>query len=125
VTATDQTTVLNGQVQIVKRQVLDGNCDGVPDGAYTLANIGVGAVPGACLRYEIVVTNVGTASITNLVVSDATPVGTTYSSVVPASTTVGSVVPPANGAAGTVTATIGVLAPGQTATVVFGLRIDP
>jgi len=125
VSATDQTTVLNGQVQIVKRQVLDGNCDGVPDGAYTLANIGVGAVPGACLRYEIVVTNVGTASITNLVVSDATPVGTTYSSVVPASTTVGSVVPPANGAAGTVTATIGVLAPGQTATVVFGLRIDP
>src|SRR6185295_4415583 len=54
VTATDQTTVLNGQVQIVKSQALDAGCDGLADGAYTLANITTGAVPGACLRYQIV-----------------------------------------------------------------------
>jgi uncharacterized repeat protein (TIGR01451 family) len=125
VNATDQTTVLNGQVQIVKRQALDANCDGLPETAFTLANITTGALPGACLRYEIVVTNVGTASITNLVVSDATPANTTYSASIPASTTVGSVTPPPPGTAGTITANIPALAPGQTATIVFGIRIDP
>lgn len=125
VSATDQTTVLNGQVQIVKRQALDVDCDGLPETAFTLANITTGAIPGACLRYEIVVTNVGTASITNLVVSDATPANTTYSASIPASTTVGSVTPPAPGTAGTVTANIPALAPGQTATIVFGIRINP
>ena len=125
VNATDQTTVLNGQIQIVKRQALDADCDGTPETAYTTADITTGAIPGACLRYEIVVTNVGTAAVTNLVVSDATPANTTYSSSVAASTTQGTVTPPGSGNPGTITATIGTLAPGQTATIVFGIRINP
>jgi uncharacterized repeat protein (TIGR01451 family) len=124
-TATDQTTVLNGQIQIVKRQALDANCDGLPETAYTNANITVGAIPGACLRYEITVTNVGTAAVTNLVVSDATPANTVYSAAVPASSTVGTVTTPANGVAGTVTANVGSLAPGQSAVIVIGIRINP
>lgn len=125
VNATDQTTVLNGQIQIVKTQSLDANCDGTPETAYTTADITTGAIPGACLRYQIVVTNVGTAAVTNLVVSDATPANTTYSGAVAASTTQGTVATPANGAAGTITATIGTLSPGQSATIVFGIRINP
>jgi uncharacterized repeat protein (TIGR01451 family) len=125
VNATDQTTVLNGQIQIVKSQALDANCDGTPEGAYTTADITSGAIPGACLRYQIVVTNVGTAAVTNLVVSDATPANTTYSASVAASTTVGSVTTPSGGSAGTITATIGTLSPGQSATIVFGIRINP
>jgi uncharacterized repeat protein (TIGR01451 family) len=124
-TADDNTTVINGQLQLVKQQALDGGCDGVPDAAYTLANLTTGAIPGACLRYEITVTNVGTATVNNVVVSDATPPGTTYSATVPASTTVGGVVAPANGATGAITAAIGPLGPGQSAVVVFGIRIDP
>jgi len=124
-TASDNTTVLNGQLQVVKRQVLDGNCDGVPDGAYGLANITTGAIPGACLRYEITVTNVGTQSVTNVVVDDATPANTTYSSAVPASTTTGTITTPANGATGTVSANVGTLAPGASVVITFGVRIDP
>jgi uncharacterized repeat protein (TIGR01451 family) len=125
VTADDNTTVINGQLQLVKRQSLDATCDGVPDGAYAIANITTGAIPGACLRYEITVTNVGTASVDNVVVSDATPPGTTYSATIPASTSVGTITPPAPGATGTITANVGTLAPGQSAVIVFGLRIDP
>ncbi len=125
VNATDQTTVLNGQIQIVKSQSLDANCDGTPETAWTTADITTGAIPGACLRYQIVVTNVGTASVTNLVVSDATPANTTYSNAVAATTSQGSVTTPGAGSAGTITATIGTLAPGQSATIVFGVRINP
>jgi uncharacterized repeat protein (TIGR01451 family) len=124
-TADDNTTVINGQLQLVKQQVLDVTCDGVADGAYTMANITIGADPGACLRYEITVTNVGTATVNNVVVSDATPANTTYSAAVLASTSVGGIVTPANGATGTITATIGTLGPGQSAVIVFGIRIDP
>ncbi len=124
-TAADNTTVINGQLQLVKQQVLDVTCDGVADGAYTVANITTGAIPGACLRYEITVTNVGTATVNNVVVSDATPPNTTYSATVPASTSLGGIVTPAPGAAGTITATILSLGPGQSAVIVFGIRIDP
>jgi uncharacterized repeat protein (TIGR01451 family) len=123
--ATDVTTVINGQLQLSKRQVLDSTCDGIPDGAYDVIDITTGAVPGACLRYEIVVTNVGTTPVTNVVVSDATPANTTYSAAVPASTTQGVILTPANGAAGTITANVGTLAPGESATITVGIRIDP
>jgi trimeric autotransporter adhesin len=124
-TATDVTTVINGQLQLVKRQVLDVACDGIPDGAYDVIDITTGAIPGACLRYEIVVTNVGTTPVTSVVVSDGTPANTTYSNAVPASTTQGTIVTPANGAAGSITANVGTLAPGQSATITVGIRIDP
>ena len=123
--AFDVTTVINGQLQLVKRQALDADCNGTPDAPYDVIDITTGAIPGACLRYEIVVTNVGTSTVTNVVVSDATPANTTYSNAIPASTSQGSIVTPANGAAGTITATVGTLAPGQSATIVVGIRIDP
>ena len=123
--ATDVTTVINGQLQLVKRQSLDGTCDGLPDGAYDVLNITTGAVPGACVRYEITITNVGTSPVTNVVVSDATPANTVFSSAGGATTSQGSIVTPANGAAGAITATVGTLAPGQSAVVRFGIRINP
>lgn len=123
--ATDGTTVINGQLTISKAQALDALCDGSPDGPYGVLNITTGAVPGACLRYEITVTNIGTTSVTNVVVNDATPANTVYSDAVPASTTVGTIVNPLNGAAGTIVATVGTLAPGQSAVITFGVRINP
>ncbi len=123
--AFDVTTVINGQLQLVKRQALDANCNGIADGPFDVIDITTGAIPGACLRYEIVVTNVGTTTVTNVVVSDATPANTTYSGVVAASTSQGSIVTPANGATGMITATVGTLAPGQSATITVGIRIDP
>ena len=123
--ATDASTVINGQLQMVKRQSLDGDCNGGPDNPYDVLNITTGAIPAACLRYEITITNVGTATVTNVVVNDATPAGTTYSAVVPATTSVGTITTPPAGAAGAITANVGTLGPGQSAVVVFGVRIDP
>ncbi|HYM82233.1 MAG TPA: hypothetical protein VEY91_12590 [Candidatus Limnocylindria bacterium] len=123
--ADDNTTVINGQLQLQKEQVLDSTCDGLPDGAYTTLNITTGAIPGACLRYQITVINVGSATATNVIVSDATPVNTVYSATVPAATTVGSVTAPPAGTAGTITANVGSLGPGQSAVITFGVRINP
>ena len=125
VNATDNTTVINGQLGVVKGQALDADCNGVPDAAYTLLNITTGAIPGACLRYEITVTNNGTAPVTSVVVNDDTPPNTTYASTVPASTTVGAITAPASGAAGTISANVGTLGPGQSVVVTFGIRINP
>ncbi len=121
--ATDNSTVINGQLQITKRQALDTLCDGIPDGGYDVLDLS--ALPAQCLRYEITVTNVGTATVTNLVLSDATPPYTVYSDTVPASSTQGTVSTPLAGAAGTITANIGSLSPGQTVVVVVGLQIEP
>lgn len=120
-TANDTTTVIVGQVTLSKVQALDANCDGVADTAFSTASITTGAVPGACVRYQITATNVGAGSVTGLVVSDAAPSNTTYHATVPAATTVGSVTV----TTGTVSATVGTLAPGANAVVTFGVQINP
>ncbi|MDY6948281.1 MAG: hypothetical protein SXG53_21445 [Pseudomonadota bacterium] len=125
VSVTDTTSVVAAQVSLVKMQALDQACDGTADTAYSASNIGNGAAPGSCIRYQIVATNGGSTPIGGLVISDATPTYSSYHATVPAATTAGTVSAPANGAAGTVQATVGTLAAGQSATLTFGVRIDP
>jgi len=48
-----------------------------------------------------------------------------YTATVAAATTVGSVSAPADGAAGTIQASLGTLAPGQSAVISFGVKINP
>jgi uncharacterized repeat protein (TIGR01451 family) len=120
----DTTSVVASSVTLVKTHALDEACDGTADNAFTAANFGSGAYPGACLRYQIVATNTGSTDVASLVISDATPTYTTYHATVPAASTAGTVSAPANGATGTVQATVGTLAPGQSATLTFGVRID-
>jgi trimeric autotransporter adhesin len=127
VAVTDTTQVIAGQVRLDKTQALDANCDGIADTAFSTANITTGAIPGACIRYQIVITNQGTAAVSGLVVSDATPANTTYHILVPAAVTGAgnTVTAPAGGATGTVQATIPTLAAGASQTLTFGVRIDP
>ncbi|MFI5447718.1 beta strand repeat-containing protein [Polaromonas sp. UC242_47] len=119
--ATDSTTVIAGNLTLTKMQALDAfPCTGTPAGAYAQGNLS--ALPGRCVLYQVTVTNVGSANATAVVISDSTPSYTTLSSA--AASTVGTVTGPAVGAAGTVTATIGTLTPGQSAVVTFGVKVD-
>ncbi len=121
--ATDGTTVINGQLTIAKTQSMDRDCNGAADSTFTSANLAYGAIPGACIRYQIVVTNIGTTPVTGVVVNDATPANTWSWNAASASTTVGTITVPADGASGAVTATVGVLGPGQSAVIEFSVRI--
>jgi trimeric autotransporter adhesin len=128
VSATDTTTVIAGQVRLVKEQALDAACDGTPDTAFSQSPIAAGAIPGACIRYRITGTNDGTANVTGLIISDSTPAATVYNTgagTAPAATSVGSVTAPTNGTTGTVQATVGTLTPLQSVVVTFGVRINP
>lgn len=128
--ATDTSTVISGDLTIVKDQALDANNNGVLDGAeaYTTGNITTGALPGASIIYRLRVTNTGTADATDVVVTDTTPSYTTYSNYAnaapAASTQSSSILTPANGAPGTITVAIGTMTPGQTVTITFGVTIN-
>ena len=89
-----------------------------------LHGLTTGAIPGACIRYEITVTNIGSTPVTGVVIDDATPANTKSSNAASASTTVGTITVPGNGTSGVVTANIGVLGPGQSAVIRFSVRID-
>jgi len=122
--AQDATTVINSQVTIVKRQALDAACDGTEDAAFTTLNLTTGAVPNACIRYEITVTNTGTTPVNSVVINDATPANTTSSNSALAFASQGTIVVPGDGATGAVVANLGTLLPGASATIRFSIRID-
>lgn len=132
--ATDTSTVISGQVSLTKLQALDAACDGTADAAFAQSNITTGAVPGACILYQITAKNVGTASINTLVVSDATPANTVYNAgtdcpvvggtFVAASTGGGVVTSPAQCSTGSISVAIATLNPGSTAVITFGVQIN-
>ncbi len=123
--ATDATSVVGSQVTLVTMQSLDANCDGIADTSFSVNAITSGALPNGCIRYQVTATNAGPVAVTGLVITNATPPLTTYHAVVPAATTIGTVTAPAAGATGSVQATVGTLAPGQSAVLTFGVRITP
>ena len=126
VSTTDSTTVISGNIVLLKEQALDATCDGVADTAYSVATITTGAIPTACIRYRVTATNNGSANVDGLVLSDATPASTTYIATNPAVTVPASTITaPASGSAGTVSATIGTLTPSASVVLTFGVKINP
>ncbi len=132
-TATDTTTIVVGQLQLLKEQALDANNDGVPDGAFSVSNIN--AAPGQSIRYRITVTNTGTQPVSNIVITDATPGFTTYTIAgpatlaVPGGTTTPATVAPADGGTGALrfefaTTPPQQLLPGQSIVATFGVRVN-
>ncbi len=121
--ATDTTTVIAGNVTLVKMQGLDATCSGTPSGGYSTATITTGAITGACIDYQITVQNVGSANASGVTVSDTTPAFTLLSTA-PATTLGAITTTPAVGAAGSITATVGTLTPSQSAVVTFGVKIQ-
>lgn len=126
VTVTDTTSVVTGDLTLVKEQVLDTNCDGT-ETSYSQSQITTGAAPGACVKYRITVKNVGSQTATNIKVYDTTPAFTTYLSTPAAAATGGSVntvTAPASASAGNFEFNIGDLASGATATATFTVKIN-
>jgi len=126
VVANDATTIVNGDLTLLKEQALDANVDGAPDGAYGTGDITTGAVPGASIRYRLTVRNTGTAPTTLVRVFDTTPAFTQYTTNNPAATSIGTVTTtPAHNGTGALEFNIGTLNPGQAAVITFGVTIQP
>lgn len=120
--ATDNTTVIAGNLTLVKNQGLDSTCSGT---AASYGTATLSAKPGECVMYRITVTNVGSAAATSVVVTDSTPSYTTLSTAAASVPAGATFTQPAVGSAGTVSATIGTLAAGANSVVTFGVKITP
>jgi trimeric autotransporter adhesin len=127
-TAMDSAVIVASDLQITKEQALDANLDGVPDTAYSVADITTGALPGRAIRYRIMVRNNGSSAVDNVKVFDSTPAYTKYTSVSPAAVSGGSapsvVTVPADGSTGSFQFNAGTLNPGEQAVITFGVKID-
>jgi uncharacterized repeat protein (TIGR01451 family) len=108
-----------------KAQALDKECDGTADTPFSNAPITTGAVPGACIRYQITATNSSGANVNLVVVRDNIPANTTYFPTGPVATTVGLITTLLSGPITQLEAAVGTLTPGQSATMSFGVKINP
>ncbi|MDT4856011.1 hypothetical protein FQZ97_903860 [compost metagenome] len=128
--ATDVTTVITGQMRLVKTQALDTNCDGteVPSSSAPLV-----AKPGECIVYRVVATNEGAAPVTNMSINDAVPAYTSFTGATqpPAATQCTSTGVTGTALAYSSTATTvacgsasNTVAPGGTATLLFSVKVN-
>ena len=130
-TVRDSSTVIAGQIRMQKEQAL---ATGGPL-VYTVNRITTGARPGAIIRYRITATNVGTANATGFSITDGIPPFTNYDPGDGTNSPTG--IAGWTGADGVFRAsdniptptgnlnfTIGQLAPGQSITVTFGVKIQ-
>lgn len=121
---TDRTSVMSGQLRLVKTQALDAACDGTADGALSVSQ--VSARPNQCVVYTVVATNLGATAVTLVSITDATPPFTTLRSGSTPTCSAGTMASPGGGNAGTVACNgIASIAAGASVTLVFHVRIDP
>lgn len=95
--ATDTSTVVLGQIQVVATQAKNASCNaaGITTAIGNLAGTVVAAKPGECVVYRITATNTGTSTVTNLNVSNAVPSYTKVSATQPTTTCSSTNVTPA------------------------------
>ena len=126
--AVDSTTVIAGNLTLVKAQALSISTAGVcgTPGAYGIGTLS--AKPGDCVFYRITATNVGSIDATSVVVSDLTPTFTTINTTatvkIGAAAAIAATVTPAVAATGAISASIGTLLPAQTAVLTFSVKLD-
>lgn len=136
--ATDISTVVTGQIRLVKQQALlaavAGVCPAVGTPTFSAAPI-LAAKPGDCVVYQVVATNEGAAPVSNVSINDAVPAWTTFTGAVQPTTQCAStgvtaapvtntnyVQTSSNASCGSAANT---LAPGGTVTLTFTVRIQP
>lgn len=134
--ASEQASIVSGDLEILKEQALDADCNGTPDGGVYQLNQ-LQATPTQCVIYRITVTNSGTANADNVRIVDETPAFTTYEDVIAvaverndgAGFTVVNANPstePAQGTTGAIASQgqINTLQPGQVARMTFAVEIE-
>lgn len=137
----DVSTVILGQVRLVKTVAYDAACDGTADGAFA-ANLSTQVAPTECAIWKIVAENQGDVNALNVIIRDNVPTYTTYqagslkyalgtAALAPLTDIVDT--DNAEQVSGTVSffvgtgatpTTGGTLVPGQTATVQFSTKVD-
>jgi uncharacterized repeat protein (TIGR01451 family) len=126
-TVTDVTTVISGQVKLVKSQYVDTGCTKT---AGTFTTLSANASSGQCIIYQIVATNTGQTNVSNLTIADAAPPYTTYltgyttTSVNTCTLTGGAVTVTGGGTTGFTAAFTGSMTPSCTATITFEVKLN-
>ena len=124
ISVTDTSTIVTGNIRLLKTQALDASCSGNPASA-SFAITQLSAKPAQCVCYRVRANNEGSAAVTSVLISDSTPSYTKLSaSVAPTCTngTVGGI--SSNGSVGAVTCSTPTLEAGASATMQFCVKID-
>ncbi|USR75436.1 hypothetical protein NGM67_00035 [Photobacterium damselae] len=120
----DTTTIANTNMKVTKEQTPDLDCNGTSDtGNFVTTNFAV--APGECIIYRLTTENIAIEDAHNVTLTDATPAYTTFNVTggIP-SITEGTINTVINGTTGSIIGTVGTVAPGESETLIFGIRID-
>ena len=91
-TSTATTTIVTGQIRVLKTQAIDTACSAAVG---TQVQTNLTAKPGQCIVYVVKATNEGTAVVSNLAIRDAVPAYTTLTATQPSSQCASTGVSPA------------------------------
>jgi uncharacterized repeat protein (TIGR01451 family) len=76
-TVNNQTTVVSGNVSLVKTVAVDALCDGEEDTTFDTVQA-TQVKPGECAIWQVVATNLGSVTTVNVVITDGAPLFTTF-----------------------------------------------
>lgn len=123
-TVTDTSTIVTGNIRLLKTQALDSSCSGAPSSS-SFAITQLSAKPAQCVCYKVQASNEGSATVTSVLISDTTPSYTKLlSPAAPTCTngTIGGI--SSNGAVGAVTCSASTLEAGASTIMQFCVKID-
>ena len=127
VSAQDMTIVAKSTMKIVKLQAPDVGCDGEVDTGKNYGFDAFQAQPGTCVLYQLSATNASSEDSHNVHINDSIPEFTSHftdSGALPSITSGTIIQQPPEGGAGLVEGDAGVVASGETVTLIFGVRVD-
>jgi len=75
--ATNTTSIVDGQVVLTKQVAVDVDCDGIAETPFETVQ-SAGIEPGQCAIWELVATNTGTTDALNVRITDAVPAFSTF-----------------------------------------------
>ena len=125
---TDTTIVSLTNVEIIKLQAPDFDCNGVVDPTYSYTTNSFTVKPNQCVLYELTATNIGAEPAYNIFINDVAPPFTTFRVVGDkpklTSPMIGSINSISDGDVGDIIGSVGDLNSGEKSILEFGIRID-